>query len=83
MLYLEASNNWSTMGVCLGTCPFNLFINDVEKVIECMLIKLADDTKLGDKSMPGGQGCHSKRARQAGKMGQQKPYRIQQTDKKS
>lgn len=31
----------------LGPVPFNVFINDLEKVVACLLIQLADDTKLG------------------------------------
>ena len=43
-----------------GTLSWDLFhltyssmtINDLEKVVACLLIKLADDTKLGDQSTP-------------------------------
>lgn len=30
-----------------GPVPFNVFINDLEKVVACLVIRLADDTKLG------------------------------------
>lgn len=31
----------------LGTVLFNIFVNDLEKVMECLLIKFANGIKLG------------------------------------
>lgn len=45
----------------LGPVPFNVFINDLEKVVACLLIQLADDTKLGGHSIPQRAGLPFKR----------------------
>lgn len=34
-------------GFVLGPIQFNVFINGLEEVIECIVIMFADDTKLG------------------------------------
>lgn len=41
---------------------FNIFIRDMEQVMECTLVTFADDIKLGEYTW--GQGCHSEGPRQ-------------------
>lgn len=40
----------------LGPVPYNVFNNDLEKVVACLLIRLADDTKLGGQSIDWREG---------------------------
>ena len=52
MLYSESTSQWSLLklggGNKWGTPGlFNIFINDVDKGVQRMLIRFADETKLG------------------------------------
>lgn len=40
----------------MGPVPYNVFNNDLEKVVACLLIRLADDTKLGGQSIAWREG---------------------------
>lgn len=61
------------VGVILGSVLFDIFVDDLEEVMECML---AVDIKLGWALgwYSWGQGCHLETSRQAWGMVQKEPY---------
>ena len=58
---------------------FSIFIGDLNERIECTLNKFANDTKLR-RVADTSEGCaiHSARPGQAGELGREEPYEVQQ-----
>lgn len=74
MLFLKASNKQSaTEDPRVG--PFNIFISDMEAMMEYTLITFADDIKLGEHAWV--QGCHSVEPRDR-RISQQKHSEVEQ-----
>jgi len=44
---LAASHKWCSQGLSVGPSSVKIFINSLDKGIECTLSKFADNTKLG------------------------------------
>jgi len=66
-------------GSVLGLKLFNTFVSSMDSVIECILSKFADDTKLcGLIDKLEQEGCHPEGPGQASEVGLCKPHQVQQ-----
>jgi len=54
---VETNDEWHSSGVGIGLVLLNIFVGDMDSVIECTLGKLAHDTVWCTRHA-GGKGCH-------------------------